>query len=190
MRREPLIWVSGPGGCGKTTLVGSYLVARKIPCLWYQVDGGDKEPATFFHYLGQAAKRAFPKKKTVLPAFTQDFAHGLPTFSQWYFEKLFGLLNHPPSSPKKGELRGDFLLVFDNFHEVPEGSPLPEIILGGLSRIPEGTQMIVLSRSDPPPALVRLRANEEMGVLAWTDLRLDLGETEGIIRLRNPGAAS
>jgi ATP/maltotriose-dependent transcriptional regulator MalT len=36
MRRQPLTWVSGPGGCGKTTLVGSYLEARKIPCLWYQ----------------------------------------------------------------------------------------------------------------------------------------------------------
>ena len=46
MRKKPLIWVSGPGGCGKTTLVSSYLEARKIPCLWYQVDEGDKEPAT------------------------------------------------------------------------------------------------------------------------------------------------
>jgi LuxR family maltose regulon positive regulatory protein len=46
MRREPLTWVSGPGGCGKTTLVGSYLEDREILCLWYQVDEGDKEPAT------------------------------------------------------------------------------------------------------------------------------------------------
>ncbi|NWF53880.1 MAG: hypothetical protein HXY45_03700, partial [Syntrophaceae bacterium] len=187
IRGQPLVWISGPGGCGKTTLVASYLDERKIPCLWYQVDPGDQDPATFFHYLAQAAKRAFPKKKAALPAFTQDFAQGLPAFSQWYFEKIFDLL---PPSHKSRKPQGDFILVFDNFQEVPEDSPLPEILLGGLSRIPEGVRVIVLSRSDPPPALVRLRANEEMGILAWTDLRLDLGETEGIIRLRNPAAGS
>jgi len=46
LRRQPLIWVSGPGGSGKTTLVSSYLEDRKIPCLWYQVEEGDKDPAT------------------------------------------------------------------------------------------------------------------------------------------------
>jgi ATP/maltotriose-dependent transcriptional regulator MalT len=95
LRRQPLIWISEPGGCDKTTLVASYLDERKFPCLWYQVDPGDQDPATFFHYLAQAAKRAFPKKKAALPAFTQDFAQALPAFSQWYFEKIFDLL--PPS---------------------------------------------------------------------------------------------
>ena len=48
-------WICGPGGSGKTTLVASYLKERKIPCLWYQVDAMDGDPATFFYYLGQAA---------------------------------------------------------------------------------------------------------------------------------------
>jgi ATP/maltotriose-dependent transcriptional regulator MalT len=124
MRREPLIWISGPGGCGKTTLVGSYLEDRNIPCLWYQVDEGDKDPATFFYYLSLAAKRASPKKKTSLPIFTHDFSHGLSAFTRWYFERLFDLLNRPVPLPKNRDLRGKFILVFDNFHEVPEGSPL------------------------------------------------------------------
>ena len=47
LQKQPVIWVSGPPGCGKTTLVSSYLEARKIPCLWYQVDEGDADPATF-----------------------------------------------------------------------------------------------------------------------------------------------
>ncbi|MCU0580757.1 MAG: hypothetical protein MUF69_14650, partial [Desulfobacterota bacterium] len=33
----PAIWVSGPAGSGKTTLVSSYLQDRRIPNLWYQV---------------------------------------------------------------------------------------------------------------------------------------------------------
>jgi len=46
--KRPLIWVTGPPGAGKTTLVSSYLDARKRRCLWYQIDAGDADAATFF----------------------------------------------------------------------------------------------------------------------------------------------
>jgi len=46
-------WISGMAGSGKTTLVASYLDARNIPCLWYQMDEGDGDIATFFYYLGR-----------------------------------------------------------------------------------------------------------------------------------------
>jgi ATP/maltotriose-dependent transcriptional regulator MalT len=72
MRRRTTIWVSGPPGCGKTTFVGSYLDARKLPCLWYQIDQEDTDPATFFYYLGHAAKKAMPRKRKPLPLLTQN----------------------------------------------------------------------------------------------------------------------
>lgn len=174
LRKQPVIWVSGPGGCGKTTLVSSYLESRQLPCLWYQMDEGDKDPATFFYYLGQGAKKAFPKKKVSLPLFTPDFSRGLPAFTQWYSENLLALLKIPT------------ILVFDNFHEVPEEGPLPEIILNSLTRLPEGLNIFIMGRSEPPPALIRLRANHQMGMMGWDELRLNLAEAEGIIQLRNP----
>ena len=67
MRKQPVIWVSGLAGSGKTTLVNSYLEARRIPCLWYEVDEGDADLATFFYYLGQAAKKAAPEKENLSP---------------------------------------------------------------------------------------------------------------------------
>src|SRR5512141_1765503 len=54
-RAHPLIWIAGPPGAGKSTLVASYVEARKLPGIWFQADSGDGDPATFFHYLGVAA---------------------------------------------------------------------------------------------------------------------------------------
>ena len=50
-KRVPLLWICGPPGCGKTTLVSTYIEARKIPALWYRIDEGDDDPASFFYYL-------------------------------------------------------------------------------------------------------------------------------------------
>ena len=54
-RAHPITWITGPPGSGKTTLVTSYLDPRKLPSLWYQLDEGDADIASFFYYLGLAA---------------------------------------------------------------------------------------------------------------------------------------
>src|SRR4030042_6622051 len=150
MRKRRVIWFSGPGGCGKTTLVNSYLEARQIPCLWYHVDAGDADPATFFYYMGQAARRAAPQKRKPLPLLTPEYLQGISTFAIRYFEDLFGRLKIPS------------IIVFDNYQEVPTESSFHGIILERLSRIPEGINVILVSRSAPPSLFIRLRANEAL----------------------------
>jgi ATP/maltotriose-dependent transcriptional regulator MalT/DNA-binding SARP family transcriptional activator len=185
MRGRPVTWISGPPGCGKTTAVISYLDSRKLPCLWYQVDPGDADPATFFYYLGLAAKNAAPRRRKPLPLLTREYLQGIPTFTLRYFENLFDRLNPLTAPPfSKGGKKGGFVIVFDNYQEVPEDAPLHEILLNGLSRLPAGIHVLLVSRKDPPPVFIRLRANEQMEVLGWNDLRLTLEESSGIIRMR------
>ena len=171
MRERPVIWVSGPPGCGKTTLVNSYLEARKIPCLWYQVDEGDADVATFFYYLGQAERRAGCKKREPLPLLTSEYLQGLPAFTLRYFGSLYT------------RLKSSGVIVFDNYHKVPPGSPIHEIILNALSALPEGINFIFVSRSDPPADLIRLHADQMVEILGWDRLRLTLEESGGIVRM-------
>jgi ATP/maltotriose-dependent transcriptional regulator MalT len=110
-RAHPVTWVWGPPGSGKTTLVSSYLAARKLRGLWYQVDQGDADVATFFSYLKEAARRAAPRRKQPLPLLTPEYRAGLAAFSQRFFRDLFKMLTRPCA------------VVFDNYHDVPADSP-------------------------------------------------------------------
>src|SRR5512146_2327168 len=69
---KKIVWISAPAGSGKTTLVAQWLDSRKLPSIWYQVDEGDADIATFFSYMGIAAKQAAPHYRTPLPLLTPE----------------------------------------------------------------------------------------------------------------------
>ena len=58
---RPCVWVSGPPGAGKTTLVASCHEARGTPGIWYQVDRGDSDPVLVLP-LPSACGRPFSRK--------------------------------------------------------------------------------------------------------------------------------
>ncbi len=66
-RKSPVIWITGPPGSGKTTLVASYIRNRSLPGIWYQIDAGDADPATFFYYLKLAVDRTAKRRHPSLP---------------------------------------------------------------------------------------------------------------------------
>ncbi|MEJ2182607.1 MAG: BTAD domain-containing putative transcriptional regulator [Nitrospirota bacterium] len=170
-RRRPVIWVSGPPGSGKTTLVSSYLDDRRLPCLWYQVDGGDADAATFFYYLGLAGKKAAPRRRKLLPLFTPEYWQGMATFSKRYFEDLFGRLPVPSA------------VVFDNCQEAPEGSSFYDVMRNAMTEIPEEINVFFLSRRAAPAAFARLKAGMRMERIGWKDLKLTEKESGAIVKL-------
>ena len=165
-RRGSGIWIKAGAGCGKTTLVASYLSARGLDSCWYHLDSRDSDVATFFYYMSRAAGKSY---SPALPLFTPEYHDELPSFARRFFQVLF-----EASSPS-------FVLVLDDYHEVSLQSPLHGVVESAIAETPPDVCVIVISRSEPPPSMARLRANRRLEVVGWEELRLTRQESDAII---------
>lgn len=172
------MWISGPPGCGKTTLAASYVEARGYRCLWYQVDPDDADAATLFHYLAHAARKLDGGRAKDLPAYAPQIGGDTASFARKFFRQLFARAKAP------------FALVFDNLHAVPPEGALHAVLEAAFSQVPKHCSVIVTSRSEPPASCARLRVTGEMVCLGWEDLRLDAEELAAIAQLRGQTLAA
>ncbi len=170
-RRARGVWVSGEPGSGKTTLVATWLAARRARAVWLRVDAADAELATFFHYLGVAV-RAATGRRVPLPAFSPEYLPDLDAFARAFFRGM------------TERLRPGTVVVLDDCHAVPPEAAFFGALRAGIEELAGGISIVLVSRGDPPPALARAQAHGELGVLPSRELELTQAETLALARAR------
>ena len=166
--KSPITWLHAPAGSGKTTLLSTYLRARQVPMLWYDVDAGDADASSVFHYTRLAAQ-ALLGAELELPVPRPGPPDGQRVFARRFFEALFRQLP-----------RGTHL-VFDNYQDAASEPAHNDMFRELCSAIIPRVRILVGSRVAPPPALVRFGASGQMQLLASHDLRLDAEEIQQLL---------
>ena len=137
-----LVWVSAPGGAGKTSLVAAYLAARGRPTLWLRLDAGDGDIDTFLHFMWLALRESGGETMSA-PAHTGHPAADEVALRRW-MEAAFARMP-----------RG-FGLVLDEYQSIPVGAGLHRLLPVIVDSLPDGATLFVASRGDLPATLARV----------------------------------
>ncbi|MEJ2566253.1 MAG: hypothetical protein P8173_12315 [Gammaproteobacteria bacterium] len=167
----PFIVVSALAGSGKSTLLSSYVENRDIPCLWYRVGREDVDLTTFFYYLGIAVLRMNPYKKSSLPQVSPERVLRVPLLAKAYFHKLYQCIEAP------------FMIVLDNYHELPKDAVLHEVIAEACAALPPGGRIVLINNGECGTTLPNVQFGRTTAVLSGEELRLSPDEVKGVAAL-------
>jgi LuxR family maltose regulon positive regulatory protein len=160
---KALILVSAPAGYGKTTLVSSWLHRTNIPSAWLSLDSSDNDPNRFLQYLLAALL-------PIAPGIEDDLLGMLQGIQPAQFENVINLLaNELALFPKP------FVLVLDDFHVLHSEAVL-KMLSYLLEHIPPQMHMAILTRTDPPLPLSRLRVRGQLLDIRADQLRFTQAE--------------
>lgn len=166
------LWVQGPAGAGKTTLVASYLDAERQRAVWYHLEAGDAEPASFFRHMRLTLAELGGDEQ--VPVFDARLGQDPTRFAREFFRAY--LARVPP----------DTVIVLDDYHEVEGEGSLDGIVAVVLGELPKDRHLVVISRGAVPGTLARALADGRIEGLGRDALRLDDDEARHIAHLRLP----
>ena len=144
-----LILVSAPAGYGKTTLVSRWLTDKKISSAWISLDDGDNDPIRFLQYLHAALS---PFVSSLEDEF-EGILHGIQPAN---YENIINLLVNELASSSD-----PLVLVLDDFHTLHSEAVI-NILAYLIDHLPPRMHLTILTRTDPPLPLSRLRVRNQL----------------------------
>jgi LuxR family maltose regulon positive regulatory protein len=173
--QRKLTLVSAPAGYGKTTLITSWLHSIKdsTRTIWLSLEKSDNDPARFLSYWATAWNR----------------------ISDFELENILELLDTPQLPPYQSilddainalaSLDEPAVLVLDDYHIIT--TPLiHEMLEYFLEHQPHQAHLVIITRSDPPLPLPRLRARGQMVEIRATALRFTEEEASHFLNQSMP----
>ena len=161
-----LILVTAPAGFGKSTLIAEWLAEKRSDPLkpvigWVSLDEGDNDIGRFLAYLLAALGDS-----DLTAGLHEMLDAGLPAETI-----LTALINNlvPPNR--------SMILVWDDYHRI-NASDVHAAVAFLLENLPPNLKVVLISRTDPPLPLARLRAGRQMTEIRARDLRFTLDEVD------------
>jgi len=160
-----LTLISAPAGYGKSSLVSEWTHENPFPVTWLTLDKLDNDVARFIKYFVAALKR-FKSTfgDTILPLLESP---QIPSHQNL----LGGIVNELSS------LDGPHILVLDDYHVITNRT-VHELIKFLIENLPSQIHLMILTRSDPPFSLSRLRARGQLVEIRATELKFTQTEAE------------
>lgn len=163
-----LILVSAAAGSGKTTMVADWAGRWDGPTAWLSLDPSDDDPVSFLRYLVEAIR-------------------GMDPAAAGRALALLELTPPPPVLAVAGTLVAELagqatrgVLILDDYHVITRRE-IHEAVTLLAERAPPGVTLLLISRSDPPLPLARMRARGQLREIRDSDLRFRPDEAGSLL---------
>jgi len=161
--------VHAGAGYGKSTALATYLADQQGQTCWLNLAEDDTDLSHFLACLVAAIQLSYPHFS--LPPDVSPAAAGQTSgdnLLKGMIEQLYGL----------GE---DVLMVLDNYHTIPEGSPTDLWVQQFVRHLPANARVVLLSRAKPAwPWLDLMRVRGEVREVTESDLAFSREEMEAL----------
>lgn len=161
----PVVLVSAPAGYGKSILASQWGQAAGSPVAWVQLDESHDDAVrlawSLLDALGHIAAVPHEVQETLM--------HPAPRLGDAFLPRLAAWLNDAPA----------LLLVLDDVHTVRSAQAL-DALRRLVQDMPEGSQLLLLTRRDPSLPLSRSRLDGRLLEIRTADLALTPEETRQV----------
>jgi LuxR family maltose regulon positive regulatory protein len=166
---RPLTLISAGAGYGKSTLVSSWLKTIPYKKCWFSIDENDNELRIFLSYFISAVQTQIPDFGTNLhrTIFLSDI-----NSPDILTNNLLSDIN---------EIKEDIFLVLEDF-QVINNMDITNLIANILKYPLSKFHLVIISRTDPPIPLYKLRAANKIKEVRFTQLKLSSDETKELLK--------
>jgi LuxR family maltose regulon positive regulatory protein len=163
-----LTLISASAGFGKTSLVADWCRQAEHSITWLSLDQNDNDPVRFFNYLIAALQKLNPK---ICHAALTILDSPNPFNPEPLLVNLINEIN---------ENLGPFFLILEDYHAI-ETAEIHQAVSFLLDHAPAHMHMTILTRSEPPLPIARLRGQGQLIELHTADLRFRVDEAESFL---------
>lgn len=161
--QRKLILIAAAAGFGKTMLVADWSMHHADEICWFSLDEGDNDPTRFLSYIVAAVQSRQPDIGVELLAALQS------PQSPAVENVLRILINQIAALSQR------FILVLDDYHVI-ENQVVHAALNFLLEHLPPNLHLLLLTRTDPPLPLARLRVRDDLLELRAAQLRFSVEE--------------